>query len=835
MLTHWGQRTAPGSFRPFPSRGPRLRAETNNQIPLFPGHAQLPLRHNEARVTSARTLSAASHRSWRSVSPRCVYNSPSPRASSLTSVVNMYQRMPPTLLVAHSGPQAHLPQYYDYTEDFENSRFCSTTPAQPIAPVPTRIHGVQRAMVLREGSEERLASGIGEESDFGADDTDSKYDGHETGPLRVCSTTGSDAQRTGMSTRHKSFARCKSTHVPSNPSQNDRGAGCNDIDFLPSQVSRVSTDEMDSSLDTTSGDTVARIHHQDQHWIASFEPRTMPSGGKVQLQRFPNPVIRIEQAPDTDTVSRGGRDGDRYDANGASGIFPLAGTRNTPVARCSPSEPTHDNTSTADEVGGRICKTGQPATVDSDTTDELLKEGLGPILETSELKLSSFVVKTGDTVGHSSIHVSPKSDQAAKRASRAASDTKCGYRRHKRHNAALNICRDQVPDDTKDISLRLASTSSGPPLVAPQPTSPAMQLRIKNSIPKLMKALPALPVAGETRSGRKKLPSEDEDCFSEVLQPLGQRHLTNPTLLRSESIAIASEKQAPEENPGVQKKLRRIRLRSKEAGSRSPHAAMTTPRDETLPHTKQHRTPSPDGGLKTHATLPLESNHEKEPLKAKNCTFLAPETVRWHPGACGSPVVAALAAKPPQDLFTSANRLATMFQKTARGGRDAQDDSNVVNEAHAAIRNHSLTGELRDGKAELARRDEEEPSFRQPSVLSDRSTVVYSRKLRKRISGIGWLVGRAGQGRWQDHPAGRRGSGKNKDILTGKETQTRGNGSKNKDLTFGENSSPEMSHRQRFRQRIRSKISKWARETKNAMKGRGRIHHIDGVDRDEMV
>lgn len=756
--------------------------------------------------------------------------------------------MPPTLMPSHSGPQAHLPQYYDYTEDFENSRFCSTTPVQPIAPVPTRIHSVQRAMVLREGSEEQLASGIGEESDFKADDTDSKYGGHETGPLQACSTIASQAQRTTMSTRHTSFARCTSTHVPSNPSQNKR-VRCNDIDFLPSQVSRVSTDDVDSSLDITSGDTVVGIHHQDQHWITSFEPQAMSSEGQVQLQGFPNPAICIEQALGTDTVSRGGReDGDKYEANGASGILPLAGTRNTPVTRLSPSAPMHDNTSAAARVEGRICKanhaespmTGQPVTVHSDTTDALLKEDLEPVLETPgpKPKLSSIGVQTGDTVEHASIqslNISPKSDQAAKPASRAASDTRCGYRRHKRHNTALDICRDQVPDGTKAISPRLASTSSGPPLIAPQPTSPAMQFRIKNSIPNLMKALPTLPGSCETRSGRKELPSEDEDRYSEVLQPLDQRHLTNPTPLRSESIATATGKRAPEKNPGAQKKLRRIRLRSKEAGSGSPHAARTTPQDETLPHTQQHQTPSPNGGLKTHEMLPLEFNHEREPLEANNCTFLPPETVRWHPGACGSPVVAALATEPPQDLFTSANRLTTMFQKTIGGGRDVQGDSNVVNEAHSAIKHHSLTDELRDGKAELARRDEEELSLRQPSVLTDWSTVVYSRKLKRRISGIGRLVGRTGQGRWQDLSAGRRGSGEKKGVHTEKETLTRGNGSKNKDLTVGEKVSPEMSHRQQFRRRIRSKIFKWARETKNAIKGRGRTHRAAGVDRDETV
>lgn len=658
-------------------------------------------------------------------------------------------------------------------------------------------------MVLREGSEEKLASGLGEEPRFAVDVTASQYGDHGAGPLRVGSTTGSQKQRKTLSTRRPSSARCKGIYVPSNYTEENKGARGNDIDLLPSQVSRVSADEMNLSWNIDLGDTAAGSC-QDRHWIASSKPQIVPSGGQVLLRGF-----------------EAQKDGDEFKANGASDKQPLASTGSTPIAR--------DRIHKTDRTERSMVE--QPATADPNTTDKPPKEDLEPILETKGLKLSSLGVKTGDTIDHSGIRVqkfSLESDQAAKR-TRAASDT--SYRRHKRHNAALDIFRDRSFDDSANNSIRLASASSGPPLITPQPTSPSLQLRIKNSIPKLMKALPALPMSSENIIEEKYLSSTEDNC-SQVLQlPLGQPHLANPIPPRKESTAALPCPEASKINLSVQKRLRRIRLRSKEAGSDLPHAAIATPRAGTLPHTKQHRTQFPEEGFKTEEKFPREFNREKEPSDAKICPLVPPETVRWHPDARGSPAVAALATKPPKDLFTQTNRLATMFQQTSRREKDVQGDSNVVRVAESATRNHSLTTELGDGNAGLARRDEEIPSFRQLSGSPDLSTVVHARRLKKKISGIGWLVGRTGQRCWQDHPAGKQSSDETSEVLAGKMARIEANGSGKKGLTACRDTPPKLSYRQRLRRQIRNKISKWARETKNTMKGRGRIHKIDSVDR----
>ena len=144
-------------------------------------------------------------------------------------------------------------------------------------------------------------------------------------------------------------------------------------------------DEMNYSLDINLGATAAGPR-QDCHELESSKPRIVPSGGQVQPQGFANPAKRIEQELGIRTVSREGqKDGDGYKTHGASDKQPFDGTTNTPVARNSPSEPTHGDTSATAEVRGQIHETNstespmveQPATEGPNTADKPLKEDMG--------------------------------------------------------------------------------------------------------------------------------------------------------------------------------------------------------------------------------------------------------------------------------------------------------------------------------------------------------------------------------------------------------------------------------------------------------------------------
>ncbi|RYO78360.1 hypothetical protein DL762_008725 [Monosporascus cannonballus] len=91
---------------------------------------------------------------------------------------------------------------------------------------------------------------------------------------------------------------------------------------------------------------------------------------------------------------------------------------------------------------------------------------------------------------------------------------------HKNSNAAaLEIGTSGLPRDVNEGFPRITLTCSTTKIVSPKPISPARQLRLKNSIPQLMKALPPLP--GDLGYTAPPTPpaTGDEDEFAEILSP----------------------------------------------------------------------------------------------------------------------------------------------------------------------------------------------------------------------------------------------------------------------------------------------------------------------------
>lgn len=74
----------------------------------------------------------------------------------------------------------------------------------------------------------------------------------------------------------------------------------------------------------------------------------------------------------------------------------------------------------------------------------------------------------------------------------AAGEGRAYKRQHRRNAAAMQINTTGLGHLMADDA-ELAPPSKGPTILSPKPISPARQLRLKNSIPRLMKALPPLP------------------------------------------------------------------------------------------------------------------------------------------------------------------------------------------------------------------------------------------------------------------------------------------------------------------------------------------------------
>ncbi|KAI6373748.1 hypothetical protein MCOR25_003377 [Pyricularia grisea] len=86
-------------------------------------------------------------------------------------------------------------------------------------------------------------------------------------------------------------------------------------------------------------------------------------------------------------------------------------------------------------------------------------------------------------------------------------DPQALMRRHRRNQAMLRISQSSG----RNLPAGDSPSRIGTPILAPKPISPAKELRVRNSIPQLMKALPALPGDSHPVSSSPDLLSEDSN------------------------------------------------------------------------------------------------------------------------------------------------------------------------------------------------------------------------------------------------------------------------------------------------------------------------------------
>lgn len=214
---------------------------------------------------------------------------------------------------------------------------------------------------------------------------------------------------------------------------------------------------------------------------------------------------------------------------------------------------------------------------------------------------------------------------------------------------------------------QVISTRSGPTLV-PQPISPVKMLRVKNSIPQLMKALPPLPgysPASESPFNPTIVPIEFEpfefsrltDARSTLIEPFG------------------SESHGEQTNQGYDpfvfdRAVRKPRLKLKNATSFTsgnlyrPRPGYLVQADATRSETSE-RTPSTTGAYDS-STAPMK---RRLPIKISRHALdsVASEdsgTVKRRPRFDKSSTVSELASSPPVDLFSTSTNLGKLVQNT---------------------------------------------------------------------------------------------------------------------------------------------------------------------------
>ncbi|KAH9909023.1 hypothetical protein F4778DRAFT_714938 [Xylariomycetidae sp. FL2044] len=686
-------RTGSSYLKPsYPPMGRRpaplgLRSDANRSTPSLPPPGLPPFYHRPPGPSSLRTSSAASMASWSA--PLREKPDNTSRTSSLTSVVNMYHRMPPPIraLSGNLSLPPPMPRYYDYTEDFDTKQPGSSTLGQPIAPVPRRSSDCHRPLVLQE-PEEQLAAVFGEGDSAFFDTTSHDDDIIESGPIsqdgvpRGESRLASAEQRSSLSQVGSTRSRPLSANSDNRPNNVD-GSRLSDIDLLPSQKGRSSIDTFNPNLDVETGDVTV---YNYTGYLATATPKTKTKSPERHVQVFGRtPTIRSEQGVILRDDAEALPIADTDEGGNAQLQAVLSEPKNPrdENARRSCSEPAQKTHSSSNhhkillDCRRRYLSTGQtPANYPSDENVQEEKEaGKTPHSVAGNEQLQVDAVKRTPSAKEPvrRVDIPAEGGDALKLSSRESEDAQDHqFRRHRRNRAALKISTTDLPREDNEGYPHITPSCSTTPLISPKPISPARQLKVKNSIPQLMKALP--PIPGDDAYTLPPTPNTtgEEDEFAEVLTPFSFTKGLNSRFQEDTTTNRHWPRFHREGAINLQKNIPKLRLRVKKSNSSDTANLLPCKTETTGSGDTVIATPS---GTRLEDVKSTASSHRVRPgLKLKlSGTARAPldDTIRHTPAAEKSDIISDIANQLPQDLFNmSITQRSKASSRASPTGRD---------------------------------------------------------------------------------------------------------------------------------------------------------------------
>ncbi|KAH8675393.1 hypothetical protein BX600DRAFT_534851 [Xylariales sp. PMI_506] len=795
---------------PQPSRRLRplgLRSDANLSVPSVPLQGPPPFRHPPPPgYLPIRTASAASVASW-NTPHRERLNSGSSRASSLTAVINMYHRMPPVLRDAHDVPFAPLisqPRYYDYTEEFEQRDTHAVTSVKPLAPVPTRASSVQQPMVLREGSEEELAAALGIEPDSAFFDGDSQQDdspatmdskcvGDTLPDYEEADSQSNPALRMNASTIQRMPAMSLTRRLT-------RGS---DVDRLPSQVGRACMGNMRSSSDMEPR-VPSALSYSNLH--GSISQANSPSPARqVKLHNGSAPTIRSEQGVIM-------TDPDEEEPSVHSDLVKNCLINEFEPAENQPELPSTENFQAADQQLNTDPFT--PHSIEFIETPEILKQR--DLLELSCNPDIRAMVKSLPTKGLCETHAYEpiKNFQGNYIDSpEFAKDTKIQQPRYSEHEEVTDLVSIVSNQQGGDYS-RPSTHPELPTLISPQPISPARQLRVKESIPKLMKALPLLPrnsvYTSCLSSTSKKSDSEGPHEPNTVPESEFKDHL--------DDCCGQSHKNSLVEHLGSPLSTQKLMIRTREKVD-TPTYSVALSSSESGPvypvnHPWQPESPDIQSNVLHKAGRHFDSRIRKLRLRDpwKPVMEGSSGTVRRyaHPGS--SPRISTIVPDYQKNVSIFSDGLNTVLRRVSRKVSDKSTD-NIRSNDHPIRVNDATSENETDHGRQL------QHLLVPGEKRIDGRRLVQRPRLRKRLSNVGWLLNRSTQLKKDSASA--------KDVEFGNKMEQLGItkacsldevNSENNNLTIGSGNQMDRQERTHFRYRMRARISRWVRKTRVATK-----------------
>ncbi|OTB14287.1 hypothetical protein K445DRAFT_302462 [Daldinia sp. EC12] len=585
-------RTPHGPYKPSYLPTPRrptalgLRTDANLSTVSLPSQGiQSFSRYGPPGPSSIRTHSTASMASY-NAPYRERFDSSSSRTSSLTSVVNMYHKTPHTPRVGPSGLSTAAPRYYDYTEGFESRQPRAITPVQPFAPIPTRVSSYHHPLVLQD-SDENLAAVFrdrdGSFSEAGSPSPD------RMGGFEVLNTTNRHRVGDYQVIVERAPSRCRAGSIRSecrsiafDGSDTDRKfEKGSDIDLLPSQAGRDSMDTFNPSLDLESRD-VPEYRYADYRLKATAKTTENSLERQVQVQGGRAPTIRSEQGvilrDDTQGETLNEYEMGESDIGGLAGELVHRSLRGRSSIKRPSSEPTQEiSTSirhkTKDEshdefraIARAHSACSRISTRDNDFRMDVINGSNSRGCDTLDNDLSAVDREDGENK-YGGIK---EGNIAAPSPNQTAVVQKQRFQRHKRNQAVPRISTSSLPRENNEGFPYISPSCSTTPIVSPKPISPARQLKLKNSIPQLMKALPPLP--GDPNYIPPPTPSiestsSNDTEFIEVLAPF---HFSRSSTLHQLQNDVAG---APQCDPNDSRVIRlhksapKLRLKMKMSNS----------------------------------------------------------------------------------------------------------------------------------------------------------------------------------------------------------------------------------------------------------------------------
>ncbi|KAI1408844.1 hypothetical protein F5Y13DRAFT_204011 [Hypoxylon sp. FL1857] len=680
-------RTAHGPYKPsYPPMLRRplplgLRTDANQSTVSLPPQGLFPHRYGPPGHPTIRAHSAASIASW-SGPYREGLDNISSRTSSLTSIVNMHHRVP-----HRGGPSslsAAVPRYYDYTEGFESREPRFITPVQPFAPVPNHAVNCQRPLLLQESDSNLEATFEGLDTAFsdpesqGQVEVDIEEVTHDTNspPALNCHTTLDQVPSHHRTDSVNSENRSATLDGSQTNRKLERGS---DIDLLPSQVGRDSVETFNPSLDFESKDAP---EYRYTDYRSTVKPKTKVNSPErqVQVQDGGTPTIRSEQGvilrddtQDEASHEEGLSESENIDGVEEQVMSSLQGHSD----RRSCSEPVQSPIKSPNCHDALLEGQYGSATMSRANSHYSRMDGLQGGTGMTTLNVTSGFENNGSSAvvaevsndkchGFEDSHAVPAASQAPGMIQRQK------FQHHKRNPAVPRISTSSLPREDNEGFPYISPSCSTTPIVSPKPISPARQLKLKNSIPQLMKALP--PVPGDPDYVPPPTPSlrstSSEGDFSEVLAPFRFPNSSSLQPFKEICVIKLGSTTNDDREHSAQRYAPRLRLKTKISNDSGATISSDTRLCNTdIDHPWSARSLNP-----IHQSKGCDTNIQERPrnrlkLRSSRSTTAStppPGTVRRNAAAEASNLIVDIAQQKPQDLFTLSPDLTPALDSASR-------------------------------------------------------------------------------------------------------------------------------------------------------------------------